>query len=318
MNTKMKSTNDLKRLMGLLYCYLLSFSFVLSSEVFAATEDEHLDPLDIFMSVLSENKNEPNKPQTKMEITDITPVKATVQHVFPLDFTASMNPNVIPDSTFIFEPPSPEPTKELMQANISILSNDDNSKVKTELENLIEQVRLIQVKSEHSEPQTTTAEQPPESREHTANTETEENLEKPEESNASITEKELSYIPISEDILQALDRLVQHPEEVDNPFELAELLFLSNHLEKAAVFYTEALSRTTTVSSISAQRKAWILFQTGNCLQKTKPDEAKKLYTQLVNEFPDSCWTEPAKCQIEIIDWIQKDQPEKIISDINP
>ncbi|MHC4758838.1 MAG: tetratricopeptide repeat protein, partial [Planctomycetota bacterium] len=125
------------------------------------------------------------------------------------------------------------------------------------------------------------------------------------------------YKPIADQTLKALEGLAEQPQELDNPFELAELLFLSNYPDKAAVFYEEALTRTSMDSSISAQRKAWILFQLGNCLRKNDPVKAKQMYTQLINEFPESSWTGPAKSQVELIDWFQKDQPEKIVIDNN-
>jgi tetratricopeptide (TPR) repeat protein len=280
----------------------------------ANTQVDYLDPLEILISSDLGNRNEPNNPQSDMKITDIHPDIKQTQDVFPLDFTKSLNQELIQNSHAVSVERTSEPAQQLLQASISILSNDDSSKIKDELQSLIEQINSIKLQPDNTESQ-------PEALKQTEVTI--ENLIEPiikqqeqaEKDRAVGNEDELTYIPIAEQTIHTIDKLAEQSQEVDNPFELAELLFLSNHLKKAAVFYEKALSQTSTDSSISSQRKAWILFQLGNCLRYDDPTRAKQMYTQLINEFPESSWTEPAKSQVELINWFQTDDPEKIITE---
>jgi tetratricopeptide (TPR) repeat protein len=282
----------------------------------ADIQADYLDPLEILISSIPENTNEPNITQQEMRITHIQPAPSKSQSVLPLDFSVPLHQNLVQNSLSISEEPKSDAANQLLEASISILSNDKNSKIKSELQNLIEKINSIQLKTENLEPQTgvTNETQAPEKNVIQTNTEKQEQLEQSQTTQAE-TELKLPYTPIAEQTLQALDKLAQQPETADHPFELAEVLFLSNHFEKAAIFYAEALNRTSSLSSISAQKKAWILFQMGNCLRKKEPDKAKQAYTQLINEFPESSWTGPAKSQVELIDWYQKDKPEKIIAE---
>jgi tetratricopeptide (TPR) repeat protein len=292
----------------------LSLNIFFSSSLCTANRhNDYLDPVEILISSAEENPNESNSPQPNMKITEIQTVMTQTQNVFPLDFTAPFDQDLTENSLASYEKPMSDPSYELFQASISILSNDDNnSKIKSELENLIEQINNIELQSENTESgithQTPLIQQP--------ETQSEiEHQEKPEKSQIILTEADLSYTPITSEKLETLDKLSKESNLVDNPFEIAELLFSSNHLDKAALFYAEALNRTSSDNSIAAQRKAWILFQMANCLRKTEPNRAKQMYTQLINEFPESSWTEPAKGQVQLIDFYQTEEPEKFITD---
>jgi TolA-binding protein len=129
---------------------------------------------------------------------------------------------------------------------------------------------------------------------------------------------------------------LQHPERLNKPFELGELLFLSGHLKDAAICYQEALSRSSPdkadpnqkpqqdakvpdvglkTSLLSIQSRAWILFQIGNCLRNDDPPTAMKMYKQLIAEYPDSPWVDLAKARSTLIDWYQKDNPRGLIAE---
>jgi tetratricopeptide (TPR) repeat protein len=123
----------------------------------------------------------------------------------------------------------------------------------------------------------------------------------------------LPYEPVSEQTLQMVENLSQHPEQVGNPFELGEVLCLSGNMKEAAMFYQEALNRKGADEARSAQDRAWILLQIGNCLRNLDPPTAKKMYRQLIAEYPDSLWTDFAKAQDKSIDWYQKDKPWMLI-----
>ncbi len=129
------------------------------------------------------------------------------------------------------------------------------------------------------------------------------------------TKSELPYTPVTDQTLQILVNMTQHPDQMDNPFELAEILFLSGYLEKAAVFYQEALNRTTPGELDLANNRAWILFQIGNCLRTDDMLAARKIYRQLIAEYPNSPWTNLAKTLDKLIDWHLKDKPRTLIAE---
>ena len=105
---------------------------------------------------------------------------------------------------------------------------------------------------------------------------------------------------------------------MDSPFELAETLFLSGNPDEAAVFYTEALVRTEPNDVGSSLDRAWMLFQTGNCLRGADLPAATKMYTQLLTEYPTSPWADIARVQVTLIDWYLKDEPHKLIVSAEP
>ncbi len=127
-------------------------------------------------------------------------------------------------------------------------------------------------------------------------------------------EKTLSYVPVTSQTLQMLENLLQHPDQMDNPFELAEVLFLSGHLKEASVFYWEALNRNRPDQSDTTKNRPWILFQIGNCLRHDDTLTAMKMYRQLISEYPDSPWTDLAKARHKLINWYQKDKPRTLIA----
>lgn len=125
----------------------------------------------------------------------------------------------------------------------------------------------------------------------------------------------LPYESVTDQTLQMLKNLSQHPKQLDNPFELGEVLFLSGHLKEARLFYQEALNRRDANDIASAQDKAWILFQIGNCLRDGDPPMAIETYRQLITEYPDSLWADLAKAQDKLINWHQKDKPWTLIGE---
>lgn len=128
-------------------------------------------------------------------------------------------------------------------------------------------------------------------------------------------EPNLPYKPVADQTLQMLKSKSQHPEQVTNPFQLAEILFLSGHVKEAAVFYQEALNRIDPNDASATEDRAWILFQIGNCLRKDDLPAATKMYRQLVAEHPNSPWTELAKTIEKLADWYQKDKPKELIAE---
>ena len=123
---------------------------------------------------------------------------------------------------------------------------------------------------------------------------------------------------IARQTIQIIRKFSQNPNNLKNPFELAETLFLSGYLKEAAIFYKEALKHKSPDDVDSARDRAWILFQIGNCLRIEDRPAAIKFYGQLITEYPDSPWTDLAKTREKLIDWYLKDKPETLIRDAIP
>ncbi|MHC4188347.1 MAG: tetratricopeptide repeat protein [Planctomycetota bacterium] len=202
--------------------------------------------------------------------------------------------------------------RQLWQAAISIAKVEQDNVSKNELKRIIEQIRSIEFKPRKQTPEPVIVVEPPPT---TQPNETAPNTAVPKQPEKKEAEPKLPYEPITDQILQILKNVSQHPGELNNPFELAEILFLSGNLKEATVFYQEALNRKSPDDPNSAQNRAWILFQIGNCLRNDDLPTALNMYRQLITEYPDSLWADLAKTRCQLIAWYQKDQPRKLIAE---
>jgi len=121
---------------------------------------------------------------------------------------------------------------------------------------------------------------------------------------------------LTPETLRILGEYISKPQEVNEPFELAEILYRSGHLPEAAAVYQQALSRMDPEDSKTAKKRAWILSQIGNCLRQTKPQDAMQRYEQLINDYPDSIWIEFAAGMNEIVGWLDQEKPHDLIAEI--
>lgn len=128
------------------------------------------------------------------------------------------------------------------------------------------------------------------------------------------TEPNLPYIAVSGDTLKLVTALLQDPNQLQKPFELAEMLFQSGNLAQAAKCYEKSLEYLA-ADPASAKMRAWILFQTGNCLRSVEPQKAKKFYTTLITEQPGCLWADLAKARVKLIDWYLQDRPRTLIEE---
>jgi tetratricopeptide (TPR) repeat protein len=203
--------------------------------------------------------------------------------------------------------------QQLWLTGISVAKDQEGTEGKNKLKGLIKQIRSVTFEPQKQTPEPIIIpEEPPV----TEPNETLSDTAVPKEEEKRQIETKPPYEPITNQTLQMLKKLSQHPEKMDNPFELGEVLFLSTNLKEAAIFYQEALKRTDANDINSAQDRAWILFQIGNCLRNDDLPVAAKMYGQLITEYPDSPWTELAKAQVKLIDWYQKDEPRKLIAEL--
>ena len=204
------------------------------------------------------------------------------------------------------------PARQLWQARISI-SHIEKPESKNELQRIIEQIRSVEFepREEVSKPVIVVEPGPT-----TEPNETSSAIEAPQEQEERKIKLKLPYEPVTDQTLQMLKSMLQHPERLHNPFELGEVLFLSGHLKDAAICYQEALSRSPASAGDKAgptRNRAWILFQIGNCLRDDDLPTAMKMYKQLIAEYPDSPWVDLAKAWSKLIDWYQKDNPRVLI-----
>ena len=65
----------------------------------------------------------------------------------------------------------------------------------------------------------------------------------------------------------------------------------------------------------SSDDRAWLLFQTGNCLQATDMQAAADIYKKLITEFPESSWADIARVQSNYITWYKNDKPDELLTE---
>jgi len=202
--------------------------------------------------------------------------------------------------------------RELWRARISIADDQRDTESTNSLSRLIARIRSVVFKPKKitSEPLIIVEPVPTTQKEDTLD-----DVNAPAEPGGKLIEAKLPFKPIADKTLQMLKSLSQDPNNVRNPFELAEILFVSQNHAEAVKFYRVALNRKDLDKAESSADGAWILFQMANCLRSDDPPAAAKMYTQLITEYPNSPWTDLAKARGTLIDWYQKDNPQKLITE---
>lgn len=110
---------------------------------------------------------------------------------------------------------------------------------------------------------------------------------------------------------KAIGVLQLNPNQIQDPLEMAELLFLSGRPAEAAPFYAKALDGLKNTDPAYEADRAWVLFQLGNCLRETDIAKAQATYMTLISEYPASPWTELAKAHGRLLTWYQKNRTEE-------
>ncbi len=305
--------------LSLLLCFVLFLFLVFClsvSVVGVEISAEQFDPMDFLTDYLvktSQNDNEPNVPmQTAKSRQNQQEQQSQTGEVVPANFGAQVDKGLPQDGLISRANPDNRFARQLWRAGIAILHDQEDKTGRDELQQIIGQIRSVQFKVPSKPPEPVVVVEPAPAAEPN---EIPSDTEAPEELQAKEAESKLPYEPVSDETLQAIEDLLKHPDQLGNPFELGEVLFLSGRLKQAEVFYRQALGRSGADDSGSAQDRDWILFQIANCLREDNPPEALKLYRQLIAEYPDSPWTELAKAQEKLIDWYQKDKPWTLIAE---
>ena len=204
------------------------------------------------------------------------------------------------------KPPTTDISRQLWQARISSTKDEKPSQNKNELQHLIKQIDSIEFKVQETPEPLIDVEKAPKS---------EPNTIPSDAKSANENKRKRSDMDISDETLQRLKDLSQNPEKLNNPFELAEILFNRHYLREAAKCYQESLNRIAANQADQLADKAWILFQIGNCLQHIDPATSMQMFRQLIAEYPDSSWTNFAKAKTKLIDWYLKDKPDTLINE---
>jgi TolA-binding protein len=308
-------------ILGFEFCFcFFSFSLLASRFIspFAAAgiPSEQFDPTDFLATPpaeISQDVNVPNMPTQSDELISARQERTQTTDVAPTSSTAKVPKKLAQRGFTVAENPNTYLEHQLWRARVTIPEGEKDKKRENELKDIIERIRSIEFKPQKDAPEPFIVVEPAivtEPNKTPANVKT---TEKSKE-----IKSKLPYEPVTDQTLQTLKRLSEHPDQLDNPFELAEVLFLSGHLKEAAMLYQEALTRKSNDEAGSAEDRAWILFQIGNCLRDDDLSAARKMYRQLITEYPDSPWTELAKARDKLIDWYLQDEPRKLISECRP
>lgn len=319
----------------MIFCLLVSVSS-------AQIATQQLDPTDLLMSHSAKTSNDSNTTHVENDPPVIKPLTQPAMQVVELPSDQKEHPPTTPDflkiapvnfalnveeespqDNFIIAPnPKTLLTRQLWKQRITFVEDANDQQSKNELRRIIEQIRSVEF-----DPHKETLE-PALLAELVSAAESGETLPDDEtKSDAQGTsggfsdaEKDmqsagpLPHRTITDQTLQMLEDVAQYPERLSNPFELAEVLFLSGHLKQALACYQEALKRRQPQDARSANDRAWILFQIANCLRDIDRPSAMETYRQLIAEYPDSPWTELAKAQDKLVDWFDKDKPLSLIT----
>jgi tetratricopeptide (TPR) repeat protein len=209
--------------------------------------------------------------------------------------------------------PTTDAAVQLWQERISISKEPKFNKNKRELQRIIDQISSISIDSSDQETESATTVDPFGADEpNDFSTDTDDMQEQKERQPAKVKYK-MPKGHITKKTLEIFTKLSQHPEKLRNPLELAEILFKRNYLEQAAMCYRQALDRMNANQNQQPVDKAWVLFQLGNCLKNTEKSTALQMYGQLIEEYPDSPWTDMAKVKRQLIEWYMQNKPHSLI-----
>ncbi len=203
--------------------------------------------------------------------------------------------------------------RRLWQNRISAPDPDEDAEIRSALRSLIQQVQSVTFEDTATAPTfSAPLESPIDSQRPTVGTAPSVAAEAPQPlpGPTSATEPPAS---LPTDTLKQLEGLMQNPDQVSNPLEMAELLFLSGRVAEAALFYEKALAQIPASDRTTSEDRAWILFQLGNCLRETDMGKARDTYVKLIAQHPSSPWTELAKAHGRLITWYQSARPNQLM-----
>jgi TolA-binding protein len=256
--------------------------------------DDELNPVDVINDELAVERNK-SAQQMSQQIIDL---------LIPANLVAMAGKT--PNSSISMLPTN-ETSRQLWETTIAVADENDTQNT-TNLQQAIEKINSL--KFEHS--QTNQPTQPEPVEEIVQQVETAPEPEKIQPAPVAAVD---ANEKIAEDdkkaTTEALVGIENRTNEVETPYEMAELLFHAGRLNQAAVYYKQALKSGSFENR--PQDKAWILFQLGNSLKDSNSVEATKIYARLLSEYPDSTWTKMARQYSELLTLQTQNKPYELI-----
>lgn len=198
--------------------------------------------------------------------------------------------------------------REILESQIQPLYLSITSVSETNLESLIAEISRLKVPvSEEPKPSKPVSKEP-------AETTTQE--EKPAEKKPSLSKAEEKQTPQtkspepkpSSPNTAWLKKIDTAGKPVD-PLALGDALFHAGQAEPAGRFYRQVLETLTSPEESDWQ---WAMYQLANCLRETDPDQAEKLYQELIEKAPNSPWTAAARARREVLGWYKSRQAQTV------
>jgi tetratricopeptide (TPR) repeat protein len=202
-----------------------------------------------------------------------------------------------------------------------------------DLQKLIAQIRSARISQEQPAQQSVITPEPTLAAESSAVTESEpeETKDRVDVNSATVLRNADETAPgvISDLTLRSIDDLLNDPNKSRNLTklepkqaglqykELAEVLFKSGSFHLAGQCYKRAYEMLPADDANLVGDRNWILFQMGNCSEYDDPNNAKENYAQLLRTNPASPWADVAKFRHDLAEWLQKEQPKKLIEELN-
>ncbi|MBN2588246.1 MAG: hypothetical protein JXA96_00155 [Sedimentisphaerales bacterium] len=199
--------------------------------------------------------------------------------------------------------------KTLWQINVTPAIKEKDQIQKKELQFLIEQINSFELSLPDIDYNSESAYE-------AVSNEPEETVPQEENTESNMkneTSNNKIYESITEQTIQKLKKMAENPEEVENPYEIGNTLYLSNNIGEAAAFYQEALKRKKPEDMSASDDRAWLLFQAGNSLRTIDMLSAADMYGKLITEYPDSPWAGYARVQRNVITWYISDKPDELL-----
>jgi len=284
------------------------------------------DPNNPSPSTLAEAPADPNASKTPPDEQRLR------QHQDPkpaTDTTADSNSQIAEQpparNWLIAKSPTTDIGRKLWQTRITVPNSKNDTGSNDDLRRIIELIRSVEFKPRNKTPEPLITLESP--------TRVEPNETASEPSPGKNTEAQPPQLlaqqergkprpgMLSEETLQILAKQLQNPEQIKNPFELAEVLFHSGRLKEAAICYQQVLLRADPNQPAGAwagqpdpnRQIDWILFQIGNCLRNDDPPKAMEVYSRLCNDYAGSMWADLAKARSMLLSWYRQDEPRKLI-----
>jgi len=232
----------------------------------------------------------------------------------PTDTTADSNSQIAGEpparNWLIAKSPTTDIGRKLWQTRITVPNSNNDANSDDDLRRIIELVRSVEFRPRNKTPE------PPVTLESSAQPEPNETAGEPSPRKNTETQQ-IKPQPrpgmLSQETLQILAKHLQNPEQIKNPFELAEVLFHSGRLKEAAICYQQVLLRADPNQPHPNPQIDWILFQIGNCLRNDDPPKAIEVYSRLCNDYAGSMWADLAKARSILLSWYRQDEPRKLI-----